>query len=301
MRWRPALRLWRRVIRHWPTKLAAFAIAALLSWYASTDPAATAQRSLLVPLTVEGVGSEQVAVGVPDVVEVAVSGPSSRIDRLHAEELRAVLDLEGLDGEFARPVETNAPRALEVVRVVPAEVLGRLESLRRRQLPVDPVVRGDGRVVSSLRIEPEQVTVEGRTPLIDRVARVLAPTVGREGERQAALIAVDAEGRPVPEVRVVPGRATVRVETAPPRERRELALDVEVPEGMQAAAFQPSSETVLAEGPEPLMRELERVTGTVPDATDALPPGRYTLPVRLTLPPDVAVFEVPTVEVEIAP
>lgn len=301
IRWRPGIRLWRRVTRHWPTKLATLLIASLLSLYASTDPTTTTQRSLLVPLSVEGVGEDQVVVGVPEVVEVAVSGPGTRVDRLRAEELRAVLELGGLDGEFARTVETAAPRALEVVRVVPSEVIGRIESLRRRDLPVDPVVRNAGAPLERLVSDPERVTVEGRTPLIDRVARVLAPVPGREGEHEAVLIPVDGNGEPVPEVRTVPVRASVRVSLAGTRTRKELAVEVAPPEDVELDAFSPSQETVTAEGPTAVMEGLERVTGTVGNATDSLPPGRYTLPVRLDLPPDVAVFGVPTVELEIAP
>jgi YbbR domain-containing protein len=285
--WRAA---WRRVREDWPGKVAAVLAASVLWWVASSDPGTTSQRSLLVPLEVTGAAADEVAVGVPGRVEVVITGPSDRMDRLDADDVDAVLDLADVDGEFARDVDARVPQALRVVRVVPAEVIGRLEAVRSVDLPIRPLVAlpEDGRVAVSLEVRPARAAVEARDPILSRVAEVIAPLAApADGEREVVLVAVDEDGVPVPEARVVPATARVRVllDAATTTVTRPVAA---VPPGDAATVEALRPETLTLVGPPAALADLAVVTARVPDATSALPPGRYDLPVRLDLPPGVA-------------
>ncbi len=296
-------RVWRAVRRDWPAKVGAVAAALVLWWVAGSDPGTTAQRSLLVPLEVVGADADEVAVGVPARVEVVISGPGERMDRLRSDDVDALLDLAGVDGEFARDVEARVPQALRVLRVVPAEVIGRLEAVRSAPFPVIPHLAplGADRVAIDLEVEPASVTVEARDPVLDRVAAVLAPAAaGDDGEARAVLVAVDAEGRPVPEARVVPDVATVRVGSAPRLERALRPLAVVSPDDPRVSveAVTPSEVTLL--GPAEALAAVAAVSAEVPDATAALAPGRYDLPVRLALPAGVASQDAVRVTVRVA-
>ena len=286
--WRAA---WRRVRNDWPGKVAAVLAACVLWWVASNDPGTTAQRSLLVPLQVVGADADEVTVGVPARVEVVISGPGDRMDRLDADDVDAVLDLAGIDGEFARDVDARVPQALRVVRVVPAEVIGRLEAVRSSSYPVRvaAALPDDDRVPVSLEVEPDRVTVEARDPVLAQVVDVVAslPETAA-GEREVVLVPVDADGVPVPEARVVPARATVRVtlEARLATVTRPVAVAAPTLPGVSVESVRPAELELV--GPVAALDDLAVVSGRVPDATSSLLTGRYDLPVRLELPAGVA-------------
>jgi hypothetical protein len=54
-----------------------------------------------------------------------------------------VLDLSGSSGDFAAPVGVSPPQGVVLERVNPAEVLGILERVATRQVPVTVVHLGD--------------------------------------------------------------------------------------------------------------------------------------------------------------
>jgi YbbR domain-containing protein len=298
--WRAA---WRRVREDWRGKVAAVLAACVLWWVASSDPGTTTQRSLLVPLEVTGAEADEVAVGVPGRVEVVVTGPSDRMDRLDADDVDAVLDLADVDGEFARDVDARVPQTLRVVRVVPAEVIGRLEAVRSVELAIRPLVGlpDDGRVAGALEVRPERATVEARDPVLAQVAEVIAPlSTALDGEREVVLVPVDADGVPVPEARVVPATARVqaRLDAAFVTATRPVAA-IPADGRVTVEAVRPESLELI--GPPDALADLSVVTARVPDATTALPPGRYDLPVRLELPAGVATRETVVATVRVAP
>lgn len=292
MSWRVGWRrAWRSVRRDWPAKVGAVAAALIVWWVASSDPATTAQRSLLVPLEVVGATADEVAVGVPARVEVVISGPGDRMDRLRADDVDAVLDLGGVDGEFARDVEARVPAALRLVRVVPAEVIGRLEAVRSRPFEVVPYLAplAEGLVPGAVRIEPATVTVEARDPVLETVDAVLAPVAGgTDGASPTVLVPIDADGRPVAEARVVPETALVVVATRPVRERAVRPIALASPDDPRLSVEAVTPTQLALVGPADLLAAIDAVAAEVPDATDSLPAGRYDLPVRLALPDGVA-------------
>lgn len=285
-------RAWRRTRRGWPGKIAAVLTALVVWWVASGEPVAMTQRSLLVPLEVLGAGEDEVPVGVPERVEVVITGPSERMDRLRAADVDAVLELSDVEGEFSRAIEARAPQSLRVTRVVPAEVIGRLEAVRRGEFPVQPRIApaADGRVLMEVNLEPEVVAVEARDPVLAMVTAVIAPVPPDAGDvTSAVLLPIDETGRPVSEARVVPRTVQVGL-TREPRLARAVRPVATAPAEGDAATIEavvPTEVTLI--GPPDLLDDLAAVPATVPGVTSALAPGRYDLPLRLELPEGVAV------------
>lgn len=291
VRWR---RLWIRLRRDWPGKLGAVLAALVVWWVASSEPVPTTQRSMLVPLEVVGAADDEVAVGVPARVEVIITGPSERMESLRASDVDATLDLADFDGEFESAIGTRVPQRLEVTRVVPAEVIGRLEAVRRADFDVRPRIApaDDGRVLTDVTLTPATVSVEARDPILALVAQVIAPVASDAPDASDAVpMAIDEEGRPLPEARVVP--ATVRVELQ--REARRTSVVRPVSLGslddpaVTVDALLPTQVTLI--GPPERLADLPAVPATVPAVTTGLAPGRYDLPVRLDLPEGVAAVE----------
>jgi len=297
--WRLA---WLRLRSDWPAKMAAVVAALVLWWVASNTTGLTAQRSLLVDLEVVGMDVDEVAVGVPLRVEVVVTGPSERMSRLSADDVDATLDVTDVDGAFERAIEARVPQTLRVVGVVPAEVIGRIEAVRGAEFAVEATLRGQpvGLQVNVRSVEPSIAVVEARDPILAEVASVMAvvdgSTLNEEGEagagveRVAPLVAVDADGRPVAEVRVVPSesRVTFDVETV----RAARTLDVRLaspPNGVVVGRLEPTRVTLL--GPPADLDAIDVVTASVPEETRLLPPGEYAVSLDVAVPPGIAVLE----------
>lgn len=291
--------LLQRLAFQWPLKLAALGLAFVMWAFVTTTDTTIAQRSLLVPITVEGIAADLVPIGVPEVAEVTVSGPSQRLDRLRPEGIEAVLDLTGLTGDFAAPVSVSPPQGVVLERVNPAEVLGILERVATREVPVTVVHLGtpptDVRLSS--RPEPDVVTMRGRSARLDRVVQALVAVDARQGVIEAAPFAADAAGRPVDEVSVSPSSVTVTTSAESLLARREVPLRLLPLVVAGVSGVEPSHTSVQVVGPPSLIEDLDELVGAIVLPTERPEPGRYTLAVNVATPSDVTLLEEVTVSV----
>ena len=297
---------WRRVAKrsmldNWPQKLGALLLAGLIWLLVSTSEQTTTQRSLLVPLTVEGVGERRVAVGLPDFVEVTLSGPSNRVDRLRPENIEAVLELTGLQGEFQQTIDVRPPQGIELIRVNPEQVIGFLEQVSSKQVPVEVVWLQEPPpdVVLDAAAEPGTIQVSARDEILERVAVALAPVMPEAGDVETTAFAADATGLPVREVTLSPARVAVAVVERPILVRREVAVDLTPPSAERVGAVSLTGEAATIIGPPSTIDGIETVRATVEPATIPSGAGRYTLAVQLELPTGVIALEAPSASVTV--
>ena len=289
-----------RSLQNWPQKLGAVILAILIWLFVSTNDSSTTQRSLLVPITVEGLQEDRVAVGLPDMVEVTISGPSNRINRLRPENISAVLDLSGMQGEFRKEIRVEVPGGISVQRLNPNDVIGFLETVREKQVSVAVVILGppptDTRFITEF--SPATVTVRGRPGPVDQVAQAIAPINAAEGKSSVTIFAADTQGQPVADVVLEPAKVTVQLTPRVILEKREVEVELVTPVLPPFTVdVRLDSPRVTLVGPESKLAGIDRVTATVELATPNLQPGRYTRPVRLQLPADVNALEVLTATV----
>lgn len=297
--------LLRRLLQNLPRKLAAVGVAFLVWLFVASDTTSTAQRSLLVPIVVEGIGAEQVVVGLPQFAEVTVSGPTARVDRLRPESFEAVLDLSGLSGDFQAPVTVAAPQGLTLERVAPNEVLGILESVTRAQLPVVASVLGaiDEDVRALVRVAPAAATVRGRAAVVSRAVAVVVPLPAVDALAAATLTvsagyAVDGAGRPLPEAIVETTGFELEIDFDPVWTEATLPLEVVPLTGATWSGPIDPPDALAVVGVPSVLEGLVVVAADVDLPTEDVPPGRYTLPLRPRLPAGVLALSVPTVQVE---
>lgn len=298
--WATLLSLLQRLHRNWPSKLVAL-VAAFLFWsLVATNSTSTTQRSFLLPLDVDGVEAGAVAVGVPDVVEVSVSGPSARVDRLRADQLRATLDLTDATAEFERQVQVQTPADVRLLHVDPEGVIGFLEQVASRELPVEPALLGSAPPGTELTgtAAPARVTLEGRRQALDQVTRAVALSGPRGGSVE--LVALDADGRPVPGVTFTPDRVAVTYQSTEVLRTKEVALAFTPPADPRVLSATVSATTVRVAGAPAALTDLASVPGTVEPPTGNVAAGRYTLPVSLTLPSGVVALDAPTATLQYA-
>jgi YbbR domain-containing protein len=281
---------------NWPQKLGTLLLAFVMWLFVTTSSVTTTQRSLLVPLAVEGVKQSQVAVGVPKVVEVNVSGPSSRIDRLSPDGISASLDLSGLSGEFQQQINAQPPRGIQLVSVSPSDVIGFLETVGNRSIALTPALSGsppDNQVLS-VTADPATVTLTGQEQLLQSVVRVTVVVPAKEGRVQGYPFAVDNAGVPVANVKITPSTVTVQVSARSALVTKSVPIDLVPPSAANLQQATLSQPDVTLAGPPDVLAGLDSVKGTVQPPTGTVDPGRYTLPVRLELPEGVAAMSNPT-------
>src|SRR5690606_23486467 len=171
-----------------------------------------------------------VAVGLPTQVAVSVTGPSTRIDRLTTDMLRATLDLTEVTGEFEQPITVQAPQGIDVRSVEPTQVIGFLESVVSRSVPVQGALTGalpaDATVVASST--PPSVVITGRSPVLDSIQRVVA-TAPAIGGGTATPVALDAQGRAVADIAYEPATVVVAVATRDVLVTKVVAIDLTTP------------------------------------------------------------------------
>ncbi len=292
----------RLLIQNAPRKLGALVVAVVVWLFVATDDATIAQRSLLVPIVVEGVSAEQVVVGLPQFAEVTVSAPTTRIDRLRPESFEAVIDLAGVSGDFQVRVSVSPPQGIVLERVVPSEVIGIVEPVARAEVPVVASVLGEagGDLRVRATVTPAQAEVRGRATVVARAVAVVVPlpvgdTLGATAMSGTGF-AVDATGRPLPDVGIEPQSFGLGWDLEPVYVRRSLPLQAAaLPDGpWTLASGVPTQITVV--GLRSSVLALDAVVADVDLPTGAIENGRYTVPLRPRLPADVVAVESPTVD-----
>lgn len=291
-----------RATHHWPRKLAALAVALVLWLVLTSTDGSTAQSSLVVPIVVEGLADDQVAVGLPTQATVSVSGPTARVNRLRPDNLEAVLDLTGLSGEFNVSIEVAPPQGITLESVSPSEVFGVLEALTSRTVPVLVTVigveGGDQRLLTAA--DPDTAAVHGRAAVVAQVAAVVAPVPAGSGVGVLSLptYAIDAAGRPLPELTVQPVNVAVTLQRQAVRIERRVPVSLLPIFADGWTEPRNISSSVLLVGPQSLIDDLEQVVGVAALPTEPLADGRYTRPLTLTLPDGVVAMEIPTVDLD---
>ncbi len=284
----------RRLLKNWPYKLASL-LAAFLFWFLVTSASTTiTQRSFTIPLEIDGVEGQELAVGVPAVVEVGVSGPGPRVDRLRPDQLRATLDLTGARGDFERPILVQTPSEIKLINVNPSDVIGFLETAAQKNVTVEVAVVGEGppgEVLTASSV-PAQVIMTGRNQLLDRVVRVVALTGPNGGE--ATLVPMDINDQPVANLTFEPPSVKVEIVTKPVLFTATAEIMFTAPTAPGLAEVTLLDSTVAVAGSPDRLQGLTSVPGTVEPLTGDVAPGRYTLPVRLELPPGVITTSTPS-------
>lgn len=294
--------LWERLLRHSGLKLGALLVAAIFWLFVRTDETVISQRTLRAPLNVEGVGPAQTVLGVPERIEVRLSGPSNRISSLNPEGVDAVLDLRGVVGEFEQPVRVFPPEGITLLSVNPTEVLGRVELHVEKPIPVHALGFGEGPAdsVTEIRTQPAQLTVSGAETQVARVTQALVPVDLAAPGAVGVPYAADAEGTPVLDVVLTPETVALEPLQRPVMGVRRVPLVLGALEvaGGELEAVALSADSVRVVGPHEVLAELSQVVAT-PTETPVLTPGQYTLEISLALPEGVTALDEPQLEVRV--
>ena len=208
--------------RNLPAKILALCVAVILWVVVMNDQNPAIEGSFNVPLAVVNSPEGYKITKSEDSVKIKVRGPRSLFVTATSDDFRAYVDLDGAeDGKQDYKVQTALPQGFELVEVAPETVSFDLDKIIQKQMRAEIIVTGasaPGTTVAKVTQTSSIATLEGPQSAVDTVVRVVG-YVGLSGnsadfDLQVPLTALNADGREVQGVKVVPSATEVSVSLA---------------------------------------------------------------------------------------
>lgn len=221
----------RHIVMHdFPLKAIAFVIA-ILFWVGHEQSAAP--REIIVPF------DGRVPIERPDApagfvlrgqlgdVAVKLSGPEGVVNRVALADLRATIDISGLQASRPEPFDakvgvTVLTEGVHVIDIAPATIAVRLERITARTVVVQTKLANEppkGSQAGLTSVSPKEVRVVGPESAVAQIAAVFATVrfgdVATDISDSAPAIPVDANGHPIDGLQVEPGVVVVNVPLLP--------------------------------------------------------------------------------------
>jgi YbbR domain-containing protein len=182
--------MFEKITENWVLKLVSLTFALILWFFVMGERKLEVGYS--VPLEVENLPPGlMIASDLPNTIDVRISGPRTILMNLHPRDMSISVDLEGLSPgttSFRRLEERlNLPSGLRVTRVSPSAIEMRLERVRQKRVPVEPVLTGtpgEGYRISDVLVTPGQVAIEGAESELREISRVATAAIDIEGLRE---------------------------------------------------------------------------------------------------------------------
>lgn len=282
----------------------------LWGWVTNLEDPIETRRILGIPTTPANRNDSLVVLdegGLP-LVTVVVRGPRSRVGDLEPSDLRATIDLGGVQqvGTQQLPIVVQAPRGVRVVGREPQAVAITLDRQARQTFPleVDKQPAPPPFSIGNVELATKQVEVRGPASAVGRVTRVVLPVA--LGDRRDSFEAQftpeprDAAGNRVAGVTVTP--STVPASVAVERIGRVVSIlpniRGEPPEGYRVTGTTVSPLSVTIDGPAETIGQLISISTTPIDVfsrTESF--ALYDVP--LVLPPGTRLIDRVTVNVQV--
>ena len=257
------------------------------------------ERAVEVPVEFRSIPSDLMVMdNRVDYVVLRLTGPRTLVSTLDAGDLKLGLDLDGAKpGSVSYPLgpsSFNIPRGVTIARITPPVIHLRLEPILRRVLPV--VVRfvnkpAAGHKIAETLVDPARISVLGPAEEVRRLASVETLPIDLEDSRSTIKrkVRLSTDGKPF-------SFSPDQVEVAITLEEEEVSraftdIDVEAKGFSGKYIVSPRSVYLRLSGPRDVIEKLELGTDQVYLNLKGLAPGEHSVPLSVSLPPEVKVTE----------
>ena len=199
-------------------------VAAFALWiFVMNDQNPPTESAFSVPVVTLNAPSEARVTQDTEGVKVKLRAPRSVLAETRTEEIKAFVDLAGLDpGTHPLHVQTVIPHGLEVVSVMPDMVTFTIDPIIQRRMAVRLVRTGEpppGRTVAGIEPDARMVTVVGPQSVINTVSEVVGEVAvpseaSGDVDVDVSLYPTNEEGYALETVRVVPKLISAHVSFA---------------------------------------------------------------------------------------
>ena len=291
----------------WTVRIMALLVACTLWLYVMNEQKPVTTRTFVVPLTKENLVTDIVVNDLPKDVKVKVSGPRSQIAAISENALQAYVNFKGASkGLGSYNVQAKSPVG-EIIEINPKILQLTLDTLGERVLEIEPRIVGvpnSGVTVGKMDLYPTKVTVKGASSLIAEVGKVVVlvdiSNKDKNFDDDAAVVAINKDGREMYDIKVEPSKVNVSVEVLKQLATKEFPIVADLsgnlPEGLKIDKITVTPEMVKLTAEPHLLSKLG-VIKTAPVVLDKL-----TKSVELKMPlniPDKVLAETHNVIVEI--
>lgn len=257
------------------------------------------ERAVEVPVEFRNIPSDLMVLdNRVDYVVLRLNGPRTLVSTLDAGDLKLNLDLDGAKaGAVSYPLSStsfNIPRGVTIARITPPVVHLRLEPMIKRMLPV--AVRfvnkpPAGQQIAETLVEPESVSVLGPAEELRRLVSVETLPIDLEDNRSPIKrkVRLSTGGKPF-------SFSPDQVEVTITLEEEEISrafsnIDVEAKGFAGKYIVSPRSVYLRLSGPKRVIEKLEVGSDQVYLNLRGLAPGEHSVPLSISLPPEVKVTE----------
>lgn len=202
-------------------------------------------------------------------VKVALKGARSNFAEYKAGDIQAFINATNLaEGEYDLPIEVAFPKGFELDKVTPDKIHVKIDPYIERQFPAEVIVNGSAysdSFVNAVTKSLEDITVLGAKTAVNSVDRVIG-YVGLTGNKddfeiKVPLTAIDADGREVAGVRVVPASilVTVDIESGLSKKTVPITSEISPPAGREIEKIIVTPNNIELSGKEETLAQINSV------------------------------------------
>ena len=223
-----------------------------------------------VPVAVINSNREFRAVVEEKPVEVELRAPRSNFAEYSDKDIRATIDVANLtEGEYDLPVAADFPKNFDLISISPEKIHVKIEPYIEKQIPAEVIVTGStisDSVVKGITKSLDNLTVIGAKSDVEKIKRAIGYVGLNENnkddfELQVPMTAIDADGREVKNVRVVPAAIKVSVDLEIGVQKKSVPVTTEItlPSGKEFSKITIEPEQIEIFGKEEILNSITEV------------------------------------------
>lgn len=277
-------------------KLVSFAFA-LGIWIFVNKGQKTAERAVEVPVELRNIPSDVIVVNPgPGRVEIRLAGTPALLSAMDRDRLKVVLDLDrarpGTSTFHLGPDFFDPPRGVRIRRISPSVIDLRLEAIIERSLPV--TVRFGGKLpfgykVGSVKVTPATIKIRGPATEVEGMISVDTQPFDLQDLKEELTRELRLAG-PGKLLSISSDRVKVSVSLEEEWITKEFkTVQIEARDFSGRYRVTPSRVYLRLSGPKRVLVPLKVGKDQVYLDLNGLKPGRHTLKLSLSLPPEVKV------------
>jgi len=241
-------------------------VMAVFVWFLARKSGEPIQMSFYAPVVFKNVSTAFQVTSNPAQVNI-VAHTNSR-ESFSPQEIQAVLDLENAnEGTLSYVLTENhilSPVKVQITRIYPSQITVSIEELIEKTYPIKPRYHGrpkTGYLLGAIKIIPDTLTMRGPRSVLEKLDHISAHEIELEGLKESVNMRVDLD-LPGGNVQVIHQdvdyyTAEVTINSLPIR-RRFDNVQVQLTNVEYASVINPKTFNVFVEGPEGIIRELDK-------------------------------------------
>ena len=242
-------------------------VLAIFVWFLARKSGEPIQMSFYAPVVLKNVSTAFQVTSDPPQVNI-VAHTNSR-ESFNPQEIQAVLDLENAkEGTLSYVLTENhilSPVKVQITRIYPSQITVSIEELIEKTYPIKPRYQGrpkTGYLLGAIKIVPDTLTMRGPRSELEKLDHISAHEIELEGLKESVTMRVDLD-LPGGNVQVIHQdvdyyTAEVTINSLPIR-RRFDNVQVQLTNVEYASVINPKAFNVFVEGPEGIIRELDKM------------------------------------------